>query len=80
MEGDIWEGMFKDNELHGFGRWMTVYWDGDLTRSHFGYWKKGRPHGYGLVEYTNGDRKEGFVRDDNFRMKNKFFKDPKINI
>jgi hypothetical protein len=72
--------MFINDKLNGFGRWITVYWDGELTRSHFGYWKDGKPHGYGLVEYSNGDRKEGFVKDDNFKSKNDFFKEPKIKL
>ena len=29
--GDIWEGQWKDNELSGFARWITVYWEQDFS-------------------------------------------------
>ena len=43
----IWEGQFKDNELHGYGRSITL-WYGDMDLiCEVGYFDKGRLHGYG---------------------------------
>ena len=42
---DVWEGQFKKNELHGFGRWTSVFQDGQYD-CQVGYWRNGWRHGW----------------------------------
>ena len=57
--GDIYEGNFKDDDLHGYGK---LYWSGGNIYQ--GNWKKDVRHGYGKMTWSNGDVYEGNYKDD----------------
>ena len=47
----VYEGQFKNNMLHGFGRMMTCYFFGDkanMTES-VGWFRKNEKHGYHMT-------------------------------
>jgi len=61
---DLWEGMWKDEELHGFSRHMNCYWEGGYSMS-VGYWKNGLRHGYGkTVMWNHENPTEGLMEND----------------
>ena len=60
----VYEGNFQDNELTGFGRHMTSYWNGQ-SASYMGYFKNGLMHGYGKWIHTTGEIREGIFENDN---------------
>jgi hypothetical protein len=45
--------------LHGFGRWITVYWHGKFSEW-IGFWNHGTLNGYGSIYYCEGTIEEGF--------------------
>ena len=53
--GDIYEGNFKDDAMHGYGK-MTWAVDGYVYE---GNWEYDAKHGYGKMTWSNGDVYEG---------------------
>ena len=58
----IWEGMFKNDYLNGFGRYTRIT-KSKLFRSHTGYFLQGQAHGYGR-RTMNFECIEGFWQHD----------------
>ena len=46
----VWEGQFKHDELHGFGRYIRITGEGVKTVI-IGFFKNGLAHGYAKKEY-----------------------------
>ena len=55
---EVWEGQFKNNMLHGFGRYMRFFGKAGYE-CYVGNWKDDRRHGYGRFIDYNGDVDEG---------------------
>ena len=57
---EVWEGQFKYDQLHGFGRHVVINWSDNHAASYIGNWKNGKHHGYGFLDNKNqGYHKEG---------------------
>ena len=52
--GDVWEGSYKDDKVHGQAK-MTAA-NGD---TYDGDWEGGEPHGFGSMRYASGDGYSG---------------------
>jgi len=51
-----------DNQLHGFGRWITVYWHG-MFAEWIGNWDHGALNGYGRITYCEDTVEEGLYEN-----------------
>lgn len=75
---ELMEGQFKDDELHGFGRKVTVEWQeggtGYRTKAYIGNWDNGKEDGYGRLTIDGLDFKEGIFEASNFNMVAEGFK------
>ena len=58
-DGAIYEGNFKDDLKHGYGKY---YWSSGNIYN--GNWKDGYQHGYAKMTWANGDVYEGNWKDD----------------
>jgi hypothetical protein len=66
---DVYEGQFKDGELDGFGRHMTLHDNGDYE-CHTGFWKEGERNGYIKILKCNFGQvstEEGIYEKDEFK-------------
>ena len=59
VHGDIYEGNFKDELKHGYGK---LYWSGGNIYQ--GNWKDDVKYGYGKYTWAHGDVYEGNWKDD----------------
>ena len=61
ISGHLWEGLWLDDQLNGFGRqvWSAGYY--------IGLWKNGKKHGKGCLFNANGKVQDGIWEDDEFK-------------
>ena len=64
---EVWEGQFKYDKLHGFGRYIVINWDDNQASSYIGMWENGQHHGYGLLDDKgHGFHKEGIFENGEY--------------
>jgi hypothetical protein len=52
----VWQGNFKDNQLHGFGRKMIIHFEGQdgVFEAFTGNWHEDNQHGWIQAYFNNG--------------------------
>ena len=61
----IQEGQFKKNQLHGFGRWLTISSATDYAH-YIGNWDDGELQGWGKIDRCTGAIEEGLYQNNRF--------------
>jgi len=65
----VWQGEFKNDFLHGYGRKMTIHFGEKalVTEQIIGMWSEGFLHGFSKVTYPSGEVTEGLFEDGHKR-------------